>query len=131
MLCLLTENGDQKQAVVESGADCFILPLTGAVERTRDASLCGKPMAVVQYNPRGPLDDVLPGADRRRTDGNNHSAIAVSYEAREKGNGYYVSERVAVADAIFFILFIVTPPPRQSSSFLFLFNRSHESYERS
>ncbi len=79
------EKDDQPQAVVESCVEYLILSLTGAVERGRDASLCGKPMAVVQYNPRGSLDDILPGDDRRRTDGNNHLAITVSYEAREKG----------------------------------------------
>ncbi len=71
--------------VVESCIDYLILSLTGAVERGRDSTLRGKPMAVVQYDPRGSLDDVLPGDDRRRIDGNNHSAISVSYEAREKG----------------------------------------------
>ncbi len=96
---LLRVKDDQLlQAAVESRADCFILPLTGAVEIARDASLRGKPIAVVQYDPRGPLNDVLPGEDRRRTDGRHHLAITVSYEAREKGKRcwYYISERKLV-----------------------------------
>ncbi len=118
-VCLLRENDDQLQAAVESRADCFILPLTGAVERARDASLRGKPIAVVQYNPRGPLDDVLPGKDRRRTDGNNHLAITVSYEAREKGKGwwYYISERESCCCFIFFFHFVFAAPPPPIISF--------------
>ena len=54
------------------------------VEQRRDPSLCGKPVAVVQYNPNGDLSDLGPD-ENRRCDDSDGSLIAVSYEARRAG----------------------------------------------
>ena len=74
-------------AVVFIDMDCFYV----AVERTRDARLNGKPVAVVQYSPRakGGVPDLPPGpmgdSSARWLSSTHSGIIAVSYEARELG----------------------------------------------
>ena len=52
------------------------------MERGHDASLIGKPVAVVQYNPFGDLKTLKPSDNRIVKSG---GIIAVSYEARARG----------------------------------------------
>lgn len=58
--------------------DCFYVQ----VERSVNADLLNKPVAVVQYNPFGDLKSAAP-SEQRLVD--NGSIIAVSYEARAAG----------------------------------------------
>jgi len=71
------------RVVAHVDLDCFYC----AVERRLDASLRGRPLVVVQYNPTEEGGVVTRGAGdpSRRMDGGNGSAIAVSYEARGRG----------------------------------------------
>eukprot|EP00658_Telonema_sp_P-2_P066923 TRINITY_DN55886_c0_g1_i1.p3 TRINITY_DN55886_c0_g1~~TRINITY_DN55886_c0_g1_i1.p3 ORF type:complete len:124 (-),score=35.34 TRINITY_DN55886_c0_g1_i1:138-509(-) len=77
--------------------DCFYV----AVERTRDDRLNGKPVAVVQYQPRahGGVPDLPPGpvgdSSSRWVSTTNSGIIAVSYEARASG----VTRNMTGADA--------------------------------
>lgn len=66
------------RVVAHLDMDCFYVQ----AERSKDSSLIGKPVAVVQYNPFGDLRDKK--IDDYRIVGNG-SLIAVSYEARAKG----------------------------------------------
>ena len=74
----MSSSNSKRRVVAHIDMDCFYCQ----VERVRDSSLLGKPMAVVQYNPFGDLKTLRPEDNRVVTSG---SIIAVSYEARAKG----------------------------------------------
>lgn len=85
----MSSNSATCRIVAHIDMDCFYCQ----VERVRDTSLMGKPMAVVQYNPFGDLKMLRPEENRVVNSG---SIIAVSYEARAKGiylSDYSVSKR--------------------------------------
>ena len=82
--------GSAQRVVALVDLDCFYC----AVERRRDPSLLGLPMAVVQYNPweNAPSGPRVVGGvtsrkpeEDRRDPLSNGSLIAVSYEARARG----------------------------------------------
>ena len=83
--------GSAQRVVALVDLDCFYC----AVERRRDPSLLGLPMAVVQYNPweNAPSGPRVVGGvtsrkpeEDRRDPLSNGSLIAVSYEARARGS---------------------------------------------